>query len=289
MHQQQASRPSTGRFGSANNHPEIPPHRTPARRRPKQTPAHRHPKQTPARRRPQQTPAHPRATREQVENLDNDPPETPQAVIDQQFGRLDPLPPRDFLPEEGQNQAIQRKRAYNIGKDQKIGCNATVFSHLKGKATEKKAGLVNSHFFDYVKMVTPTLIAADGGSTANWKKILPVLIQFDPYMPSNPKGGQRLAKERQRYERETEQVIISAASHEALDLWRDKMLDLLSGPDWKTSKSFDLTLVFDNVQADKARRGGINRRRKQRETNMNLSELIGTVAGDLVCETPLRS
>lgn len=98
-----------------------------------------------------------------------------------------------------------------------------------------------------------------------------------------------MAKERQRYERETEQVIISAASHEALDLSRDKMLDLLSGPDWKTSKSFDLTLVFDNVQADKARRGGINRRRKQRETNMNLSELIGTVAGDLVCETPLRS
>jgi hypothetical protein len=65
-------------------------------------------------------------------------------------------------------------------------------------------------------MATPTLIAADGRSTVNWKKIVPVLIQFDPYVPSNRKGGQRLAKDLQKYERETEQVVISAASQ---DLW----------------------------------------------------------------------
>jgi hypothetical protein len=41
MHQQQASRPSTGRFGSANAAAEIPLHQTPAHRRPKQTLAHR--------------------------------------------------------------------------------------------------------------------------------------------------------------------------------------------------------------------------------------------------------
>jgi hypothetical protein len=166
-----------------------------------------------------------------------------------------------------------------------------VFSHLKGKSTEKKAGLVYSNFFDYATMVTPAPIAADGQSTANWKKIVPVFIQFDPYVPSNPKGGQRLSKDRQNYERETEQVIIAAANPEVLDAWRDKMLALLSGPDWKTNESFDVTLAFDNDQVDKARHNGINRSRKEKETDMDmdLSELVGTVVGDLVCETPFRS
>jgi hypothetical protein len=35
----------------------------------------------------------------------------------------------DFSPEEGHNQGIQRKRADKLGKEQKVGTNATMFSH----------------------------------------------------------------------------------------------------------------------------------------------------------------
>jgi hypothetical protein len=58
-----------------------------------------------------------------------------------------------------------------------------------------------------------------------------------------------LAKDLQKYERETEQVVISAASQDALDHWRDNMLALLSDPDWNTSESDDMPLAFDNDQA----------------------------------------
>lgn len=55
------------------------------------------------------------------------------------------------------------------------------------------------------------------------------------------------------------------------------------------NESFDVTLAFDKDQVDEARHNGINRHRKEKETNMDLSELVSTVVGDLVCETPLRS
>jgi len=90
MHQQQVSRPSTGRF--ANDPPEIPLW-PPAR--PRETPAlpprdaaseqdENLDNNPPEHRRPQQTPARPhyRATREHVENLDSDPLETPPTVIE---------------------------------------------------------------------------------------------------------------------------------------------------------------------------------------------------------------
>jgi hypothetical protein len=44
-----------------------------------------------------------------------------------------------------------------LGKEQKVGTNATMFSHLKGKSTEKKAGLVYSNFFEYATMATPCI------------------------------------------------------------------------------------------------------------------------------------